>query len=90
MNFTYFGHSCFSVEVKGTKLLFDPFITPNDLANKVIDVDAIEADYILLSHGHADHVADCVRIAGRTGAKVICSWEIYEWLGKQHITNVHP
>lgn len=90
MNFTYYGHSCFSVEVKGTKLLFDPFITPNDLANKVIDVDAIQADYILLSHGHADHVADCVRIASRTGAKVICSWEIYEWLGKQQITNVHP
>lgn len=90
MNFTYYGHSCFSIEVKGTKLLFDPFITPNDLANKIIDVDAVQADYILLSHGHADHVADCVRIAGRTGAKVICSWEIFEWLGKQQITNVHP
>ncbi|HEX6432205.1 MAG TPA: metal-dependent hydrolase [Niastella sp.] len=90
MNFTYYGHSCFSVGFKGTKLLFDPFITPNELANKVIDVDAIQADYILLSHGHADHVADCVRIAGRTGAKVICNWEIYEWLGKQQITNVHP
>ena len=90
MNFTYYGHSCFSVELKGTKLLFDPFITPNELANKVIDVDAIQADYILLSHGHADHIADCIRIASRTGAKVICSWEIYEWLGKQQITNVHP
>jgi L-ascorbate metabolism protein UlaG (beta-lactamase superfamily) len=90
MNFTYYGHSCFTVEVKGTKLLFDPFITPNELANKVIDVDSIEADYILVSHGHADHIADCVRIAGRTGAKVICSWEIYEWLGKQGISNVHP
>jgi L-ascorbate metabolism protein UlaG (beta-lactamase superfamily) len=90
MNFTYYGHSCFSVEVKGTKLLFDPFITPNELANKVIDVDTIAADYILVSHGHADHIADCVRIASRTGAKVICSWEIYEWLGKQGISNVHP
>jgi L-ascorbate metabolism protein UlaG (beta-lactamase superfamily) len=90
MNFTYYGHSCFTVEVKGTKLLFDPFITPNELANKVIDVDTIEADYILVSHGHADHIADCVRIASRTGAKVICSWEIYEWLGKQGISNVHP
>jgi L-ascorbate metabolism protein UlaG (beta-lactamase superfamily) len=90
MNFTYYGHSCFSVEIKGTKLLFDPFITPNELANKVIDVDTIQADYILISHGHADHIADCVRIASRTGAKVVCSWEIYEWLGKQQITNVHP
>lgn len=90
MHFTYYGHSCFLVEVKGTKLLFDPFITPNELANKVIDVDAVQADYILVSHGHGDHIADCVRIASRTGAKVICSWEIYEWLGKQGITNVHP
>jgi L-ascorbate metabolism protein UlaG (beta-lactamase superfamily) len=70
--------------------LFDPFITPNELANKVIDVDTIAADYILVSHGHADHIADCVRIAGRTGAKVISSWEIYEWLGKQGISNAHP
>jgi L-ascorbate metabolism protein UlaG (beta-lactamase superfamily) len=90
MNFKYYGHSCFLVEVKGTKLLFDPFITPNELANKVIDVDTVQADYILVSHGHADHIADCVRIASRTGAKVICSWEIYEWLGKQGITNMHP
>lgn len=90
MKITYYGHSCFTVEVKGTKLLFDPFITPNELANKVIDVDTIEADYILVSHGHSDHIADCVHIASRTGAKVICSWEIYEWLGKQGISNVHP
>ena len=90
MNFTYYGHSCFLVEIKGTKLLFDPFITGNELANKVINLDTIQADYILLSHGHADHTLDVVRIASRTGAKVICSWEIYEWLGKQQITNVHP
>src|SRR5438094_328193 len=90
MQFTYYGHSCFAIEIKGTKLLFDPFITPNELANSVIDVDAIEADYILVSHGHADHFADCIRMATRTGAKVICNWEIYEWLGRQHITNIHP
>jgi L-ascorbate metabolism protein UlaG (beta-lactamase superfamily) len=90
MQFTYFGHSCFLIEVKGTKLLFDPFISGNELANKVVDINSIQADYILVSHGHADHVLDLVPIAGRTGAKVICSWEIYEWLGKQNITNVHP
>jgi L-ascorbate metabolism protein UlaG (beta-lactamase superfamily) len=90
MNFTYYGHSCFLIELKGTKLLFDPFISGNELANTVIDIDSIAADYILLSHGHVDHTLDCVRIARRTGARVICSWEIYEWLGKQQITNVHP
>jgi L-ascorbate metabolism protein UlaG (beta-lactamase superfamily) len=89
MKFTYYGHSCFCVEVKGKKLLFDPFITPNELA-KGVDVNTVEADYILISHGHEDHVADCVSIAKRTGATVICSWEIYIWLGKQGVENVHP
>jgi L-ascorbate metabolism protein UlaG (beta-lactamase superfamily) len=89
MKLTYFGHSCFSVQVRGKHLLFDPFISPNDLA-KGIDVNSIEADYILVSHGHADHVADLVSIAKRTGALVICAWEIYTWLQKQGVENVHP
>ena len=89
MKLTYYGHSCFSVSVKGKKLLFDPFITYNELANNIIDVDQIPADYILLSHGHADHIADCVRIATRTGAKVIGSWETGEWLTKQGVNNIH-
>jgi L-ascorbate metabolism protein UlaG (beta-lactamase superfamily) len=89
MKLTYYGHSCFSVIVKGKKLLFDPFITYNELANNVVDVDQIPADYILVSHGHADHIADCVRIATRTGAQIICNWEVGEWLNKQGIANVH-
>lgn len=89
MQFTYYGHSCFAVEIKGRKILFDPFITPNELAKKV-DVNAIQADYIFLSHGHEDHVADCVSIAKRTGAKVVCAFEIHVWLNKQGITNTHP
>lgn len=89
MLFTYYGHSCFSVEIQGKKLLFDPFVSPNELA-RTVDVNSIEADYILVSHGHSDHIADCVDIAGRTGALVITNWEVYEWLGKQGISNVHP
>lgn len=89
MKFTYYGHSCFLVETNGKRLLFDPFITPNELA-KDINPDTIEADFIFVSHGHEDHIADCVAIADRTGAKVICSWEIYGWLGDKGITNVHP
>jgi L-ascorbate metabolism protein UlaG (beta-lactamase superfamily) len=55
-----------------------------------INVDKIEADYILQSHGHIDHIADCVSIAKRTGAKVIASWEIHGWLNNQGVTNTHP
>lgn len=89
MNITYYGHSCFGVEVGGKNLLFDPFITPNDLA-KHIDINTIKADYILISHGHEDHIADVELLAKRSKAKIICNWEIYVWLGKKGIENIHP
>ncbi|WP_410221863.1 metal-dependent hydrolase [Pedobacter sp.] len=88
MKYTYYGQSCFLLETSTAKLLFDPFITGNSLA-KSIDVNSIEADYILLSHGHADHISDAVSIAKRTNAKVICMPEINTWLEKQGVTNVH-
>ena len=90
MNLTYYGHSCFSVIIQGKVLLFDPFITYNELANNIVDVDIVAADFILLSHAHQDHTGDCIRVATRTGAKVICNWEIHEWLNKQEVTNTHP
>lgn len=89
MKIIYFGHSCFGVEINGVNLLFDPFISPNEMA-KEIDVSKIKADFILISHGHEDHIADAVSIAKRTGAKVVSNWEIYTWIGKQGIENAHP
>ncbi len=89
MNITYYGHSCFGVSVNGKNLLFDPFISPNELA-KDIDISSVPADYILISHGHEDHIADAIAIATKTGALVICNWEIYVWLKKQGLENVHP
>jgi L-ascorbate metabolism protein UlaG (beta-lactamase superfamily) len=89
MKLTYFGHSCFLVESGGTRLLFDPFITPNPLAVGV-DITKIQADVILISHGHADHIADAVVLAKQTGAKVVANWEIADWLGRQGVSNTHP
>lgn len=89
MKITYYGHSCFGIEVNGKNLLFDPFITPNELA-KSVDVNTVPADYILISHGHSDHVADAVSIAKRTGATVVAAYEITEWAGRQGVKNVHP
>lgn len=87
---TYYGHACFAVELAdGTRLLFDPFITPNELA-KAIDVNAIEADYVLITHGHADHVADAEAILKRTGATLISNFEIVTWFGAKGIENAHP
>lgn len=89
MKFTFFGHACFLVEFSGKKLLFDPFITGNELA-KHIDINTIEADYILISHGHGDHIGDLIDIAKRTKATVIGAYEIMEWAGKKGIEQVHP
>ncbi len=85
MNITYYGHAAFLIETNGSKLLFDPFISPNPKADH-IDVEAIETDYILLTHGHVDHVADAAAIAKRTGAKVISNFEIVSWYEKQGIS----
>ena len=80
MQLTYFGHASFLATIGGVRVLFDPFISPNPLA-KDINVDAIEADYILVSHGHGDHIADVESIAKRTGAKVLAIAEIAGYFG---------
>ncbi|MGX5817407.1 metal-dependent hydrolase [Chitinophaga lutea] len=89
MKFTYYGHSSFAVEVKGKKIVFDPFISSNELA-RAIDVNRIEADYIFVSHGHADHVGDLMDLARTTGAQVVSNFEITEWVTKRGHANVHP
>ncbi len=89
MKFTHYGQSCFTLQFGGKTLLFDPFITGNPLAEG-IDVNSIEADYILVSHGHGDHVSDLVSIAKRTGAKIIAAVEVVNWAEKQGCSNCHP
>jgi len=87
MKFTYYGHACFAVQAGGKSILFDPFISPNPLAKK-IDVSKVAADFILVSHGHGDHVADVVEIAKRTGAKVIAPFEVGSWFENKGVKNV--
>jgi len=89
MKITYYGHSCFGVEVGGKHLLFDPFITPNELA-RTVRMDQVPADVILLSHAHEDHVADAVAIAKRTRAHVLSNFEIYLWLTRQGVKHTCP
>ncbi|MBK7476262.1 MAG: metal-dependent hydrolase [Haliscomenobacter sp.] len=87
MKVTYCGHACMLVETKGKKLLFDPFLTYNELFDAArlphLSADQIQADYILLSHGHEDHVADAEQIARRTGATLISNAEIISWYAKK-------
>lgn len=88
MQFTYFGHSCFLLETKGSKILFDPYISANELA-KDIDINQIKCDFIAVSHGHFDHIEDLVPIAKNTDAQVIGSFELGEYLAENGITNFH-
>ena len=81
MKVIYHGHACLTVVVGGKVLLFDPFITGNPLA-KNTDAEKVAADFILVSHGHGDHVGDAVAIARRTGALVIANYEVATWLNK--------
>jgi L-ascorbate metabolism protein UlaG (beta-lactamase superfamily) len=89
MKFHYYGHSCFTITANDKIFLFDPFITGNPKIENM-DVNSINCDYILLSHAHADHIGDLESIAKRTDAKVICAWEIHEWLNNKGIENTHP
>ena len=85
---TYHSHACFSVTVGNTDLLIDPFLTGNELAE--VTAAEVEPDYILISHGHGDHVGDTVEIAKRTGAMAISNFEIVTWLMNQGVENTHP
>jgi L-ascorbate metabolism protein UlaG (beta-lactamase superfamily) len=89
MKVTYYGHACFAAQVANKTLLFDPFITGNELA-KAVNVKSLQADYILISHGHEDHLADAADIAKRTGATIVSNYEVTMWFGKQGLQKIHP
>jgi L-ascorbate metabolism protein UlaG (beta-lactamase superfamily) len=78
IKYTFYGHGTQALEIEGKKILIDPFFTSNPTAT--VSAAEIEADFILVSHGHFDHVEDVVAIAQRTGAKVISNFEIVMWL----------
>jgi len=84
---TWFGHASLGLEAGGYKLLVDPYFTGNPVAT--ITAQDVNADYILVTHGHFDHVGDVVAIAKRTGAMVISNAEIAEWMEKQGVQKTH-
>ena len=84
---TWLGHSGFQLTIGEHHVLIDPFLTGNPLA--AAQADTVEADFILLSHGHGDHVADTPGIAKRTGATVVANFEVGNWVQKQGVEQVH-
>jgi L-ascorbate metabolism protein UlaG (beta-lactamase superfamily) len=85
---TWYGHATLGLETGGFKLLIDPFFSGNPATT--VSAEEVSADYILVTHGHGDHVGDAVAIAQRTGAAAISNAEISGWLDKQGVKETHP
>ena len=85
---TWIGHSCFTLEHDGTRILIDPWIDGNPAAT-IKSGDVGKIDYILVSHGHSDHFADCVKIAKKTDATIISTYELVAFCQKQGAKNGH-
>ena len=79
---TWLGHGSWAIETGGHTILLDPFL--NDSPTSPVKADDVEANYILVSHGHSDHVADVAPIANRTGATVVAGYEVSAWFESQH------
>ena len=80
---TWLGHSCIEIKTGGATLLIDPFLTGNPAASA--KAEELNPDYILVSHGHGDHVGDTVDMAKRAEATVITNYEISEWLAAKGV-----
>ena len=84
---TWLSHSTFALDIDGHAVLIDPFMNGNPLAS--LTTDEVVAEFILISHGHGDHVGDAVEIAKRTGAATISNVEISHWLQKKGVETAH-
>ncbi|MDP3720840.1 MAG: metal-dependent hydrolase [Anaerolineaceae bacterium] len=79
----WYGHAAIGIKTAGKFILVDPFFTGNPQASA--KAEDLSPDYILVTHGHGDHLGDTLAIAKRTGAMVISNTEIAQWLTKKDI-----
>ena len=79
---TWLGHGTWLIETAGKRIVLDPFLDENPSAP--VKSGDLRADYLLVSHGHFDHVADAAAMANRTGATVVANYEITAWLQTKH------
>ena len=88
MKITFYGHACIGITVNDVHILVDPFISGNPKASH-IDINTLEADFILLTHAHQDHILDVEAIAKRTDAVIVSNYEIASYFGNKGL-NYHP
>ena len=88
MKITFYGHASLGIEIAGKFIIVDPYISANPKASH-IDIHALKADYILLTHAHQDHILDVEAIAKRTNATIISNAEIAGHYGKKGLKS-HP
>jgi L-ascorbate metabolism protein UlaG (beta-lactamase superfamily) len=82
---TWHGHATWQIQSQAHSLLIDPFFDDNP--SSTIKSAQVDCQFVLLTHGHFDHIADAVAIAKRTQAQVIANYEIATWLGAQGVQN---
>ena len=88
MEIKFHGHSCFELSEGDATVLVDPFLKPNNPA-AVATAEEVEPTHVAISHGHADHVADAVAVATRTGAQCVAVVELAKWLEEQGVESVY-
>ncbi|MEM6717793.1 MAG: metal-dependent hydrolase [Bacteroidota bacterium] len=88
MKITYLGHASLHIEFGDTSIIVDPFITGNPMAS-IIDINSLEADYILVTHAHQDHILDVETIAKNTGATIVSNYEVAMHYGAKEF-NIFP
>jgi L-ascorbate metabolism protein UlaG (beta-lactamase superfamily) len=88
MKITFYGHSSLGIQVGEINILVDPYISANPRASH-INIDTLEADYILLTHAHFDHIIDVEAIAIRTNAVIVSNFEIAGYYAAKGFTS-HP
>jgi L-ascorbate metabolism protein UlaG (beta-lactamase superfamily) len=87
MEIKFHGHSCFELREGEATVLVDPFLKPNNPV-AVASADEVAPTHIAISHGHADHIADAVPVAKRTGAHCVAIVELAKWLEGQGVEAV--
>src|SRR5262245_56711612 len=88
MEIRFHGHSCFELSEGDTRVLVDPFLKPNNPA-AVVSAEDVDPTHVVISHGHADHTADAVGVATRSGAECVAVVEIANWLEELGVEKVY-